>query len=1310
MADVGVTRHEAADRTERTERTAPGAQIITFYSYKGGAGRTMAVANVAWIMASAGKRVLVVDWDLESPGLHRYFRPFLTDKELTSTTGVIDMLLGFVREASRRQGEDLTEACRRHAALTDRTQSIRWPHFPAGGRIDLLGPGRQNLEYEVNVTSFPWSWLFDDVDGNAFIQTLRDVMREAAYDYVILDSRTGVSDVAGICTKLLPDTVVVCFAMSNQAIEGGARFAAGILQDTPPGTRVVPVPMRVEDGEHRKLEQRRNYARQKFRGVLAELVGADPEDQLRHLVELEIPYKEYYAYEEILATFGDQPGSKRSLLAAYVELTQTVSDGAVGEMAPIPPADRERVLQQFERLGPAAPQTFMVFAAPQDRAWKDWLEAQLERAGTRVRQPGGELREPGDLPEVEAVVVVVSPHLSAATPGEAAVRDWVAQRYPAADGGDRTVTAVRVAQGPVEELYEDLSGVNLTARDEQSAGDALLGHFGLTDAAAAVVPSAASGPRFPDRRPAIWDVRRRNPWFSGRTGVLNELRDGLMPGGQVRSVCAILGQQGVGKTEVALEFAHRFGSDYDVVWWIDAGQESSVRLRLAELARRMAGAADGGDGVPRQSDGALAVKAMEALRLGEPYQRWLLIYDDVGDPADLERERLLPDVTAFGHVLVTSRSSRWDDWATPVEVEPFQRGESLEYLRLRLPGAAEAQFDAVADGVRDVPLALVQATGWIRGSRIPMDEAVANVLDRLTTRGDEPAPSPAALGVDFAALKSDADPFVRAAARLLEMCVFLSPDGVSTKLVGSPAMMRHLADAVDHAGLAGGEQLPLLVQAVQRYSLAEVDASSGTIRVHRLLLEYVRTTMTEEQERVTRAAVLRILVAYAPTPTEASDPRGRLLFAELQRHVDAAGAVDSDDSDVRQWLVYQLFYLWWAGQWETARILGEKCLARWRNAAGIGWNDLLTLQLARQLANSLRSLGRFAEAFRLDEDTLARQRRDPGILHPHTLLTAGGFGADKRELGWYRDAWAEDQATLDGLRRLRGPEHPTTLDAANNLALSLFLAGEVEEALRQNRGAFDGRRRTLGAGHPATLWSQCRIAICLRELGAYEEARRLLTDAAEGLESAEGAESHFTLRARKHQSVTLRRLGEVAAARSLADATLKRFLRKFGERDSSTLACRLSLAADLHELGSHTEAVTAADESLRGYLTLYGDDHPFTNVCRTDLAVFVRATGDLARSLVLAEEAYSRLVDRLYEHHPYTVAAAVNYANCLVAADDLGEASKLDAANEAECLEFLSANHPYTRVVRENRGDSAARAAGAAPRPREDIDVDVSGL
>jgi Mrp family chromosome partitioning ATPase len=89
------------------------SRVITFYSYKGGTGRSMALANTAWILASAGKRVLTIDWDLEAPGLHRYFQPFLTDKELSGqeSQGVIDMAIDFAIRAATpaRTGKDVGE-------------------------------------------------------------------------------------------------------------------------------------------------------------------------------------------------------------------------------------------------------------------------------------------------------------------------------------------------------------------------------------------------------------------------------------------------------------------------------------------------------------------------------------------------------------------------------------------------------------------------------------------------------------------------------------------------------------------------------------------------------------------------------------------------------------------------------------------------------------------------------------------------------------------------------------------------------------------------------------------------------------------------------------------------------------------------------------------------------------------------------------------------------------------------------------------------------------------------------------------------
>jgi Mrp family chromosome partitioning ATPase len=122
------------------------APIITFYSYKGGTGRTMGLANTAWIMASNGLRVLVVDWDLEAPGLHRFFHPFLPDRELRTSSGVIDLLWEFATSSVDPHTPHEPRWHEKLAAIQPYTMSVEYP-FPRSGTIDLVPAGRQNHLY-----------------------------------------------------------------------------------------------------------------------------------------------------------------------------------------------------------------------------------------------------------------------------------------------------------------------------------------------------------------------------------------------------------------------------------------------------------------------------------------------------------------------------------------------------------------------------------------------------------------------------------------------------------------------------------------------------------------------------------------------------------------------------------------------------------------------------------------------------------------------------------------------------------------------------------------------------------------------------------------------------------------------------------------------------------------------------------------------------------------------------------------------------------------------------------------------------------
>ncbi len=166
------------------------------------------------------------------------------------------------------------------------------------------------------------------------------------YDYVLIDSRTGLSDIAGICTMQLPDVLVDCFTMSIQSIAGAADLARHVQERKGSGIRILPVPMRVDRGEKEKVEAGHAVAIRLFSGLPAQMSGAE---RRSYWADVEVPYRPAYSYEETLAVFGDQPGSPTSLLASFERLTGHITGGAVTSMPSGDERLRNRTRLMFNR-------------------------------------------------------------------------------------------------------------------------------------------------------------------------------------------------------------------------------------------------------------------------------------------------------------------------------------------------------------------------------------------------------------------------------------------------------------------------------------------------------------------------------------------------------------------------------------------------------------------------------------------------------------------------------------------------------------------------------------------------------------------------------------------------------------------------------------------------------------------------------------------------------------------------------------------------------------------------------------------------
>ncbi|MEJ2454070.1 MAG: hypothetical protein P8103_07930 [Candidatus Thiodiazotropha sp.] len=334
----------------------PGT-IITFYSYKGGTGRSMALANVAWILAANGYRVLAIDWDLEAPGLHRYFRPFLIDPELTDTPGLIDFLWSYASEVMTPAEQGLEERTwwDEVTDLGEYTVQMDWK-FPDTGCLDLIPAGRQDSEYAERVNGFDWNNLYQRLDGALLIEHIKGRLKND-YDFVLIDSRTGVSDTSGICTVAMPDRLVAMFTLNRQSILGvDAVLESVVAQRDLSSLAILPIVTRVELAEKDRLEAARRRARKVIEKYIRS--ESDPQFMRTYWDSAEILYQPYYAYEEVLAPFGDATGSdysSKSLLAAMENLAGQVTGAPGITMPEVPEIKRREVLSHFTEAKQAHP-------------------------------------------------------------------------------------------------------------------------------------------------------------------------------------------------------------------------------------------------------------------------------------------------------------------------------------------------------------------------------------------------------------------------------------------------------------------------------------------------------------------------------------------------------------------------------------------------------------------------------------------------------------------------------------------------------------------------------------------------------------------------------------------------------------------------------------------------------------------------------------------------------------------------------------------------------------------------------------------
>jgi tetratricopeptide (TPR) repeat protein/cellulose biosynthesis protein BcsQ len=287
-------------------------QIVTFYSYKGGVGRSFALANVAVVLSGWGYRVLCVDWDLDAPGLGYYFHPLLESPlDPAFAGGVVDAFSDFAGGAP--------------LDLDRFVASVRTPDRQS--RFDFIPADSRAPDYFTKAQGLDWSRLYAEHDLGQRLEELRaDWM--GRYDIVLIDSRTGITDIGGICTAQLPDVLVMLFTANNQSLAGTLDVArrATRARDKLPYDRsrlmIAPVPSRFDAKEEfRRAEQWRETFNKDLAGLVAPWLHREV-TVAALLSQLTVPYIPYWSFgEEIAIGRGDPaPGDITHILTTLAAL------------------------------------------------------------------------------------------------------------------------------------------------------------------------------------------------------------------------------------------------------------------------------------------------------------------------------------------------------------------------------------------------------------------------------------------------------------------------------------------------------------------------------------------------------------------------------------------------------------------------------------------------------------------------------------------------------------------------------------------------------------------------------------------------------------------------------------------------------------------------------------------------------------------------------------------------------------------------------------------------------------------------------
>jgi len=744
----------------------------------------------------------------------------------------------------------------------------------------------------------------------------------------------------------------------------------------------------------------------------------------------------------------------------------------------------------------------------------------------------------------------------------------------------------------------------------------------------------------PQGSPIFSVTYARNPFFSGRDAFLDVVSQELAAKKprQYNHRIALYGLGGVGKTQIALEYAYRHRSDYTYIFWLPAVDQAQLLSGFANIAN-LTGCTSS---LTSGDDTAKAV-----LRWLRDTENWLLILDNLDDIS--VAAGYLPEANGAGHTLITTRNRNSDGIpANGLEVREMDPTSAVQFLldRVRIEPAREEVRSEAHEIVKELgflPLAIDQAAAYIRASqnifeyrKIYQDQRKDILRWRPPGNYDYTHTVATAWRISLDRLNSTFPD----AVDLIRYFAFMNPDEIQVEFLraGAEVLPPNLRELI-----LNRVKWTETVRLLETFSLIRVFGGGDKLSIHRLVQAVIQDDLDPAAR--SRVSVRIIELGLKSFPAIPDRERGNIVLLETCRRFRSQVTFCLEQTQVAretsQWLDLadrlsslifgDAFYL---DAYRWARLILEI------NKKMLGNEHVDTIRNTRAVGMTLFMLGRVNEAFQIYRDNYNASKTIFGPEHLATVLCLEDISDCYSSMGRLQEGHQAREEALRIREKLGcGREDPETLRCMGALAFMLSNLGRFGEAEKLLSEVLDVQARVLGSLHPDTILAMMCTGITLSRLGRHEEGENLLRNALTHCSILQGGEHPYTLVCMEMLATVLLDTGQIRRAVDICEEAWSIANKTLSPENKIALDIRFILGRCYHAQGEVARAMRLLEECWEITKAALGCEHPDTLATAGELALASITLGEEEKAIQILEETFDAQIRVLGVDHPNTLSS-----------------------------------------------------------------------